>query len=276
MTVILKLRKPAENPSSYRPISLLSIIAKVFQKVTLPRLQTVINQNRIIPDILFGFRSKHSTIEQIHRVVHVILQAFENKEFAPAVFLDMSVAFDKVWHEGFIQKIKNHFSPGFCKLLTSYLDSRKFFVHYGSSPSMLKTFAAGVPQGLVFGPTLFLLYTMDVPQIPNVNISQFVDDTAIIVCNAGYVSAITTLQTAVDQISAWAKDWKVALNNSKSVRVDCTIRPSTYIPTVISGEPVPHTNFARYLGLHLDSKLNWQEHITNKHKMLDLLKKDFY
>ncbi len=276
MIVILKLGKPPENPSSYRPISLLSIIAKVFEKVILLRLQTVINQNKIIPDTQFGFRSKHSTIEQIHRVIHVILQALENKEFAPAVFLDISAAFDKVWHEGLIHKIKDHFSPGFCKLLISYLNSRKFFVHYGSSPSMLKTIAAGVPQGSVLGPTLFLLYTIDLQQIPNVTISQFADDTAIIACNADYDSAVTTLQTAVDHISAWAQDWKIALNNSKSVRVDYTLRPSTYIPTTISSEPVPHANSARYLGLHLDSKLNWQEHIANKRKMLDLLKKDYY
>ena len=98
MIVILKPGKPPEKPDSYRPISLLSILSKVYEKVLLLRIRSIIKAKNLIPDIQFGFREKHSTIEQVHRVVHEIAQALENKEFAPAIFLDVSVAFDKVWH----------------------------------------------------------------------------------------------------------------------------------------------------------------------------------
>jgi hypothetical protein len=106
MIVIPKAGKPPDKPSSYRPISLLSIISKIFEKIILVRLQKIIAEQALIPNIQFGFRPKHSTVEQIHRVMHKILQALENKEFAPSIFLDVSCAFDRVWHDGFIYKLQ--------------------------------------------------------------------------------------------------------------------------------------------------------------------------
>ena len=160
MIVILKPGKSPENPDSYRPILLLTILSKVYEKILLSRIRTIINTKNLIPDIQFGFRAKHSTTEQVHRIVHEIAQALENKEFDPAIFLDVSAAFDKVWHLGLLHKIQPHFPPALCKLILDYLTSRKFYIQFGEATSDLMPIGAGVPQGSVLGPTLYTLYTM--------------------------------------------------------------------------------------------------------------------
>lgn len=165
---------------------------------------------------------------------------------------------------------------GICRLIHSYLSQRTFRVHIGTSVSPLSSIAAGVPQGSVLGPTLFLLYTSDFPILTNLTTALFADDSAVIARNKDYGAAVATLQTAVDRIAAWAADWKLNLNETKSVRVDFTLRPHVYIPTIINGTPVPVSNQARYLGLHLDSKLNWQEHVKRKRELLNLQYRKFY
>ena len=163
MIVILKPGKSAEEPAVYRPISLLPITAKLFEKIVHSRIQTIIVKSSLLSDSQFGFRQKHSTIKHIHRVVHTISQALENKKYAPAVFLDVAFAIDKIWHQGLLHKITPLFPAPLILLLSSYLSSRIFQVHVGEKHSGLKPIAAGVPQGRVLGPTLFLLYTMDIP-----------------------------------------------------------------------------------------------------------------
>lgn len=276
LIVILKPGKPPEDPSSYRPISLISIIAKIFEKVVLSRMQSIVIKKDLLPSFQFGFREKHSTIEQVHRIYNIARQALENKEFAPAAFLDVSAAFDKVWHEGLIYKLSRHFPGCFCKLLNSYLTDRYFVIHHGCATSQPTLIQAGIPQGSVLGPMLYLLYTNDIPQSANITTGLFADDTAIISHNSDYYAAVSSLQLAINNISKWAKDWKISLNESKSVRVDFALRSYNYSPVYLDGKVVPASNAARYLGLHLDSKLNWQEHIANKRQLLDLQLSKFY
>jgi hypothetical protein len=98
--LILKPGKPPNELTSCRPISLLPIVSKVFENILLKRLLPVVENNRLIPKHQFGFRQRHSTIEQTHRIVQRIKEALENKQYCSAAFLDVSHAFDKVWHTG--------------------------------------------------------------------------------------------------------------------------------------------------------------------------------
>ena len=102
---ILKSGKPPEDVKSYRSISLLPILSKVFEKLFITRIQPILQSTQIIPDHQFGFRRKHSTIEQVHRITNTIHRAIVNKQYCTAAFLDISQAFDKVWHEGLLHKL---------------------------------------------------------------------------------------------------------------------------------------------------------------------------
>ena len=106
---IIIFPKPGKEPeyvTSYRPTSLLPILSKVCEKLISKRLNKILIDKNIIPKHQFGFRNKHSTIEQVNRVTNEIRNAFEENKYCAAVFLDVSQAFDKVWLVGVLYKLK--------------------------------------------------------------------------------------------------------------------------------------------------------------------------
>jgi hypothetical protein len=137
--MISKLGKPLEEVSSYRPISLLPIMSKIFEKATLKRLPPTLEEKRILPDHQFGFRQQHSTIEQVHRIAEIIRGALEKKQYCSAAFLDITQAFDKVWHQGLLFKIRKTVPHAYYRILESYLKERLFQVKHNDEITNLST-----------------------------------------------------------------------------------------------------------------------------------------
>jgi hypothetical protein len=121
-------REPPHQPSSYRPISLLPIASKVFEKL-LKRLLPLVEHANLMPGHQFGFRPRHSTIEQIHRLIRVLNDALDNGQYCSAAFLDISQAFYKVWHTGLLYKLRRSLPLNYfiflnsCLIATSLLKS---------------------------------------------------------------------------------------------------------------------------------------------------------
>lgn len=259
--MLLKPDKPSEKVTSYRPISLLPAISKIFEKLLIKRLKPLIK----IPDFQFGFRNNHSTIEQIHRLTNLIENTFENQEYCEAAFLDVSQAFDKVWHEGLICKMSKTLPGNYCQLLESYISDRKFRVKDEETYSSFYPILAGVPQGSVLAPLLYTLYTADIPVTKNSFIGTFADDTAIMATNNSQAKAVNQLQNALDKINQWTIDWKIKLNETKSNHITFTLRhKNSNLRIYLNGIHVPQVESAKYLGLHLDNKLNWKHHVKQK------------
>jgi hypothetical protein len=106
---IILIPKPGKDPKdvkSYRPISLLPIIAKLLEKLILRRIVPDFSTSDWIPHHQFGFRRAHSTIQQCHRITYTVLKALNNKEYCTSMFLGVIQAFDRVWHPGMLCKIK--------------------------------------------------------------------------------------------------------------------------------------------------------------------------
>ena len=102
---IIMTAKPGKDPTdvtTYRPISLLPLLSKILEKLLLRRLTPILTSQQLIPDHQFGFRPRHGTIEQAHRLVHKIQEDFRHKRYCTATFIDISQAFDKVWHPGLL------------------------------------------------------------------------------------------------------------------------------------------------------------------------------
>ena len=274
--MIPKPGKPLHETTSYRPISLLPIISKLFEKMLLHRLKPVIDNQKLIPDYQFGFREKHSTIDQVHRITNVIEKALEEKKVCSTVFLDVSQAFDKVWHHGLIHKLSIMLPKQFVDILESYLSQRAFRVRHEDAYSELKQIKAGVPQGSVLGPTLYLLYTCDIPELENNTIATFADDTAIMAVGDTQEEAVEKVQTAINTIFEWTKIWRIKLNESKSTHTDFTNKKINYHPVIMNGHAIPYGNTAKYLGMNLDAKLRWKAHVKKKREELELRYKKMY
>jgi hypothetical protein len=272
---IILVPKPGKNlndVTSYRPISLLSTISKLLEKLLKSRISPLLD---VIPDHQFGFRQHHSTIQQCHRIIQVINKSLEDKKYCSTVFLDVRQAFDKVWHEGLLYKIK-HWLPSYFKMFQSYLSDRLFRTNVSGETSEDHPIKSGVPQGSVLGPLLYLLYTSDLPTSQHTITGTFADDTVILASHEDPYIASAQLQDNLVHIQNWTKKWKIRTNESKSTHVTFTLRKRQCPPVYLNNVLIPESQSARYLGLHLDKTLNWSEHIKKKKKQIDLRLKELY
>lgn len=105
---------------------------------------------------------------------------------------------------------------------------------------------------------------------------MFADDTAILSISDSYDQAVSNLQAATDQVCSWARNSKIKLNEEKSCRVDFSLRPCNYIPTAINDKFIPRTDSAKYLGMHLDRRLNWKVHVKKKREELNVKLRKLY
>ena len=272
-SLIIMILKPGKDPtlaSSYRPISLLPCLSKLFEKVLLMKLFPYLQANNIIPLHQFGFREKHGTLEQVNRVTNEIRTAFENKEYCSAMFLDVAQAFDRVWHGGMVIKIRRFLPLNVHAVLESYLEHRSFRVKHNSFTTNDFPINAGVPQGSVLGPLLYLLFTADIPTSDNVTTSTFADDTAIMCRHKNIDIAGTQLQTHLTRIEKWLSLWRIRVNEQKSRHIVFTLNKSLPPAISLNGVTVPMADEVTYLGIHLDKRLTWRKHIEAKKTQMKL------
>ena len=133
--LILKHGKEPTEVTSYRPISLLPILSKIFEKLLLKRLIEIIKYRKLISAHQFGFGNKHCAIDQVHRITDIIEKALEEKKVCATVFLDVAQAFNKVWHGGLLVKLHEYLPAQFFEILRSYIEDRHFRVRHGCEHS---------------------------------------------------------------------------------------------------------------------------------------------
>lgn len=262
--------------SSYRPISLLPIFSKIFERLLLKRLLPIIEKKNIIPDHQFGFRHKHGTPEQCHRIINVLTDTFETKKYCSAVFLDIYQAFDKVWHTGLLYKLKNILPAPFYLFFKSYLSSRSFYVKVNDDFSNILQIKAGIPQGSVLGPVLYTIFTSDMPTVGDITVATYADDTAFLYSNESPTEASRIIQIQLNSVQHWLTKWNIKVNTQKSKHVTFTLRRDNCPSVFLNGTELPSATEVNYLGLHLDRRLTWKEHIKAKRKQLDIKFKQMY
>jgi hypothetical protein len=171
--------KPPNRVTSYRPISLLPIMSKIFERILVKIIQMDEDTSTKIPTHQFGFRENHSTEQQFHRIVNEILKSLEEKKLCTVAFPDIQQAFDRVRHDSLLYKLKATFPTPYYLLLKSYLTDRYSQIKYNTKTSDNFPIHSGVPQG----PLLYLIFTADIPTRKDTVIATFTDDTAIMASN---------------------------------------------------------------------------------------------
>lgn len=269
-SLVIPIPKKGKNhsqPTSYRPISLLSTISKVAEKIVLNRLDKSLKKSNMRNPYQFGFKKKHNTVLQISRIVTDIITNFNKSKNTVMLLLDIEKAFDKVWLEGLLFKlIKLETPPPLIKLLHSYLNNRSFVVKVQNTLSQSKNVTAGVPQGSVLGPILFNIFIHDFPEYPNTKIALFADDAAIYTHSHYAQASNSLLRNHFLQIQKFYKKWKITLNVSKTEQIIFTRKFTNnkiFTPIRIGNHLITPKNSVRYLGVQLDSRLNFHEHIKN-------------
>ncbi|XP_017776379.1 PREDICTED: RNA-directed DNA polymerase from mobile element jockey-like [Nicrophorus vespilloides] len=245
LVVIPKTGKDPEKVTSYRPISLLPVMSKVFERLLLRRIRPFLCEEGVIPDHQFGFRRHHSTIEQIHRVTNDIRRSMEGKQYCSAVFLDITQAFDKVWHAGLLYKIKSTLPHTFYSLLKSFLCDRFFQVKMEGEVTQLYPIGSGVPQGSILGPVLYNLFTHDLPTSRETTIATYADDVAILSSNGDPVIAVRGLQCHLDAYQGWLSKWRIKVNETKSSHVTFTLRKGICPPVTLNNKIIPQADDAK-------------------------------
>ena len=279
VSVIILIPKPGKPPdiaSSYRPISLLPFFAKLTEKLILKRISKIINDKKIIPNTQFGFRNKHSTLHQIHRITDSISYALEKKLYCSAVLLDVAQAFDKVWHPGLLFKLKAILPSPYFLFFKSYLENRNFVAQVGSVFSKLSPILAGVPQGAISSPILYNIYTADQPTTPQTNVAEFADDKIIFTSHDSPQTASQHLQTHLNLMEPWYSKWRIKINNEKSSHITFSLKQNTIPPVTLNNKIIPQTSSVRYLGLILDKRLTWAEHLKKKRIQLNIRRKSLH
>ena len=162
--------------NNYRHVSLLPICSKVLESIIYNTLLTYFIENNLISEKQSGFRPGNSCINQLLAITHEIFSSFDDNYEVRGVFLDISKAFDKVWHEGIIHKLKpNGISENLLSLLTDFLRNRKQRVILNGQSSSWANINAGVPEGSILGPLLFLIYINDLSGNIQCNPKLFAD-----------------------------------------------------------------------------------------------------
>lgn len=269
---ILMFHKPGKSSkdvNNYRPITLLTTLSKLLEKVIDKRLKASMETFQIIPPSQFGFRKGHSTTHQLQRISEIIERGYEIKAYTAISFLDVAKAFDKVWTVGLRYKLLRTKIPRYIvAIIFSFLEDRSYTVCVHGTKSSSKSVNAGVPQGSILGPTLFLLYLHDMPHANSYSVATFADDTAIVTQHHDITETVNALQQTLDSLTSWFTKWAISINYSKTQNKMFTLRKIKSVPNIrIEGKEIPWLSkdeSVKYLGVYLDTRLTWSYHINHK------------
>ena len=232
-----------------------------------------------------GFRPSDSCINQLVAITHEIFEAFDCNPSLEvrSVFLDISKAFDKVWHDGLLYKLKSMGISGeLYKLLENYLSNRFQRVLLNGQTSSWKPVLAGVPQGSILGPLLFLVYINDLPDGLKSNAKLFADDTSLFTIVKDKNESANILNNDLQSISTWAYNWKMLFNPdpkkpAQEVLFSRKYQLQTHPTISLNNVQVERTTSQKHLGVILDEKLNFKQHvdsaISKVNKGISLIKK---
>ena len=263
------------DPLNYRPISLIETICKIFEKIMTSRFSYFLEHHNLLSESQFGFRKRRSTQQVITMVCETLKENKKQKRTSLVATRDISKAFDTIWHEGLLYKLYHITNEciEFTALISHYLMNRTVIPYFNNHSGQSFTPQAGVPQGSVLGPVLFLVYVNDIPPpIYHDTIrTQFADDVVTVVRSdtkgkAKIPNGMKKLNFELNNILEWENKWKIKVNPAKSTVGTASINITQMELNGginINNSPLLITNTIKILGHQYNFSNNSTSHISN-------------
>ena len=276
MGTIRPIAKPGKDKSllsSYRPVCLMSVIAKLAERLITNRLRYDLESRGVLTNLQAAFRKGRCTNDVTMSLVNDVVVELNKKVpiQTTASLVDFSRAFDKVNHSRLLNEFEKLEIPTcFARWYRSFLTDRKYSVQFGTAKSTFVRFANGVPQGSVSGPLLFIIYTVSLIsnllelECKGLKLAMFADDLTIWHSSSSLSTSCSVLQQALDIIQRWSEEFGMPLSDGKTEAIHfCRRRKVSECllsSLLLKGVPVAFKSQVRLLGVVLDSKMTSSGH----------------
>jgi len=274
VALIPKPNKDLTDPKNYRPISLLETLGKIFERVINSRLRRYLDDHDLLSSKQFGFRSHRSTTDALNLLTNYCLNNKDRRLKTVLVTKDVERAFDTVWHAGLKYKICTKFNFPSCtkKLLCSFLDDRKLKLKFKGKVSSTINMHAGVPQGSIISPTLYILYTNDLPDptFPDSLTLLYADDCTHLARHDSLAGVVRRINDELDTVSRWEHKWLIKTNSTKTKVLFINPRHNPpYDPIYLNSfdrlqAPLQITHSCTVLGVTFDTMFRFHYHTSSK------------
>ena len=266
---IIPLYKNGEKNilNNYRPVSVLPVFSKLFERVIYNRLIQFVNDNDLLYEFQFGFRKKHNTTLALITLIDKIVTGINDNEMTLGAFLDFSKAFDMMDHNILMRKLHKYGIRGIGNnLIRNYLQNRKQYIIFNGTLSDTLSVNCGVPQGSILGPLLFILYVNDLHLVSDLVLPiLFADDSSIFIRGNDIINMTNTLNQELNKIYIWINTNKLCLNINKTSCMLFKPRRRKVLhefQVKIANTVISKANSMKFLGVVIDSNLSWDAHIN--------------
>ena len=268
----LHKKEDSDNISNYRPISILPTLSKVFERAATDQLVEHLEKNNLLSKHQHAYRKGHSTQTCLVEVINYLYKLFDHKKYAAVISLDLSKAFDSISHQLMLNKLARlNLSEPTLLWIKSYLSHRKQRTKFKSYISTEEPVTAGVPQGSIIGPLLFLCFTNDIPEVftEKCKIVGYADDTQLLVEAADMKQLMKKIEDIIETAQKWysmnsmknnISKTEVLILNTKKVNLKDIVIKVKDGEKIIQIKPKSHI---KILGVLIDDQLNWTKQVNN-------------
>lgn len=272
VVLFTKKQKIPDSPAAFRPISLLNIFGKIYEKLILHRLQThldLLPHDKQMSTAQYGFTKQKSTEDACHMIINTAKQTMKDKNIMLAISLDVKGAFDNTQWEHILTQLKKKQTPTYLQtILASYFKNRHITLNYNNRLYPHRVYK-GCPQGSCLSPQLWIIIMDDLLQRKFPDRCQpvaFADDLVLLIEAKSSEELQEKADKSIEVAQQWANSFQLSFNTNKSTATLFTKKIKYNIPQLhINNETIKLQDTFKYLGIIIDKRLNWAEHIKYIH-----------